>query len=90
MLGLHAREGMPHGGRTPIVPAVNAAPPRASCGLRRHRDPAAAGRLQGSSRSSAGWPIGRGPMVPRRAFSDWGWPVMMAAYMVALLSTFFT
>jgi len=36
-------------------------------------------RLQGRSVFSAGALPARGPTVPRRALSDWGCPVMMAA-----------
>ena len=34
---------------------------------------------QGMSRLASGWAGSRGPIAPRRAFSDCGWPVSIAA-----------
>lgn len=44
----------------------------------------------GRSLFSSGLAMSRGPTVPRRAFSDCGCPVRMAAYIVVFDSTFFT
>ena len=46
--------------------------------------------LYGMSLFGSGCDASRGPTEPSRAFSDCGWPEMIAAYIVVFASTFFT